>query len=86
MVLGRLKEIDGVFKKTVRLYDTRCPSGVFINDLNGEIYVPDRRSIKVFASNGNYLRTISLKSGMLSYCISSHGIILCTTSNRKEKE
>ena len=26
MVLGRLKEIDRVFKKTVRLYDTRCPN------------------------------------------------------------
>jgi len=26
MVLRRLKEIDGVFKKTVRLYDTRCPN------------------------------------------------------------
>lgn len=64
----------------------RSPTGVFINDLNGEIYVPDMRSIKVFASNGDYLRTISLKSFMLSYCISSHGIILCTTSKRQEKE
>jgi hypothetical protein len=64
----------------------RSPGGVFINDLNGEIYVPDLRSIKVFASNGDYLRTISLKSFMLSYCINSRGIILCTTSKRQEKE
>ena len=26
MVLGRLKEINGVFKKTVRLHNTRCPN------------------------------------------------------------
>jgi hypothetical protein len=26
MVLGRLKEIEGVFKKIVRLYNTRCPN------------------------------------------------------------
>jgi hypothetical protein len=64
----------------------RSPAGVFLNDLNGEIYVPDMRSIKVFASNGDYLRTISLKSGMLSYCISSRGIILSTTFKRQEKK
>jgi len=54
----------------------RSPQNVFVNDKNGEVYVPDFRSIKVFASNGNYLKTIPLESYNRSYCISPDGIIL----------
>jgi len=52
------------------------PQNVFVNDQNGEIYVPDFRSIKVFTSNGDYLRTIPLESYNRSYCISSGGAII----------
>jgi hypothetical protein len=54
----------------------RSPQNVFVNDKNGEVYVADFRSIKVFASNGNYLKTIPLESFNRSYCISPNGIIL----------
>jgi hypothetical protein len=54
----------------------RSPQNVFVNNQNGEIYVPDFRSIKVFASNGDYLRTIPLESYNRSYCISSGGAII----------
>ncbi len=64
----------------------RGPSRVFVNDLNGEIYVWDIRSIKIFSSNGDYLKTISLKSFMRSFCISPGGIMLGMTSERQEKE
>jgi hypothetical protein len=49
---------------------------VFVNDRNGEIYVPDFRSIKVFASSGDYLRTIPLESYNRLYCVSSGGAII----------
>ena len=54
----------------------RSPQKVFVIDKSGEVYVPDFRSIKVFSSNGNYLKTITLESFNRSYCISPDGIIL----------
>ena len=54
----------------------RSPQDVFVDDQIGEVYVPDFRSIKVFASNGNYLKTIPLESFNRSYCINPDGIIL----------
>lgn len=54
----------------------RSPQNVFVNDKNGEVYVPDFRSIEVFTSNGSYLKSIPLESFNRSYCISPDGIIL----------
>lgn len=57
----------------------QSPQDVFVNDLNGEIYVPDFRSIVVFASNGDYRRTIPLEKYNRSYCISPGGVIIGET-------
>ena len=57
----------------------RSPDGVFVNALNGEIYVPDSFAIKVFSANGDYKRTIPLKTYNRSYCISPGGVIIGET-------
>lgn len=54
----------------------QSPQSVFFNEENGEIYVPDFRSIEVFSSIADYLRTIPLESYNRSYCVSSHGVII----------
>jgi hypothetical protein len=55
------------------------PDGVFVNDINEEIYVPDGFSIEVFSATGDYKRTIPLKSYSRSYCISPGGVIIGET-------
>jgi len=62
------------------------PDGVFINDLNGEIYVPDGFSIEVFSATGDYKRTITLKTYNRSYCISPGGVIIGETDKHIFKD
>jgi hypothetical protein len=57
----------------------RSPQDVFVDDQNGEIFVPDFRSIGVFALNGDHLRSISLETYNRSYCISPRGVIIAET-------
>jgi len=59
--------------------------GVFVNDLNGEIYVPDSFSIEIFSSNGNYQRTIPLQTYNRSYCIGPGGFIIGETNKYEFK-
>lgn len=56
------------------------PDGVFVNDLDEEIYVPDSWSIKVFSLDGDYQRAIPLETYYRSYCISPGGIIIGETN------
>lgn len=62
------------------------PEDVFVNDLNGEIYVPDAWSIKVFSANSDYQRSIPLKKYNRSYCISPGGVIIAETDKPIFKE
>jgi len=62
------------------------PDGVFINDLNGEIYVPDGFRIEVFSATGDYKRTITLKTYNRSYCISPGGVIIGETDKHIFKD
>lgn len=59
----------------------QSPQDVFVSDQNGEIYVPDlRTAIKVFALDGNYLRSIPLENYNRAYCISSGGTVIAETN------
>ena len=62
------------------------PDGVFVIDINREIYVPDGFSIEVFSATGDYKRTIILKTYNRSYCISPGGVIIGETDKHIFKD
>lgn len=51
------------------------PEGIYLSELNGELYVPEFRSIEVFKANGDFLRAVPIESYNRLYCISPNGII-----------